>query len=50
MLLNCYQRWTFADPQAAICQLANLQPRFKSIFEAGPLIGRSSGKLFRPTF
>lgn len=36
MLLNCYQRSSFAAAQAAICQPTNLQPRLTSGFEAAP--------------
>ena len=50
MLLNCYQRSTFAAPQAAIYWSANLQPQIKSTFKMGSLIGRHSGESFQPTF
>lgn len=50
MLLNCYQRSSFAAPQAAICQPANLPRQIKSIFEMGSLIGRGSRKFLQPAF
>ena len=50
MLLNCYQRSTFVDPQAAICWSANPQLQIKSSFEVGSLIGRSSGEPLQQVF
>jgi len=50
MLLNCYQRSTFAAPQAAICQPANLPRKIKSIFKMGSLIGRGSRKFLQLAF
>ena len=50
MLLNCSQQPTFVDPQAAICQPTNLQPRLKSGFKMGSLIGLGSGESFQPAF
>ena len=46
MLLNCYQWSTFAAPQAAICQPANLKPQIKSNFTVDSLTGYSSGESF----
>ena len=50
MLLNCYQRSTFAAPQAAICWSPSLQPQIKSSFKMGSLIGRGSGESFQLAF
>ena len=50
MLLDCYQRSTFAARQAAICWSANLQPQIKSSFKMGSLIGRGSGESFQLAF
>lgn len=50
MLLNCYQRSSFAAPQAAICQPTNLQSQFKDCFKMGSLIGRGSSESFQPDF
>ena len=50
MLLNCYQRSTFAAPQAAICWSPSLQPQLKSTFKMGSLIGRGSGESFQLAF
>lgn len=50
MLLDCSQQPTFVDPQAAICQSANLQPQFKSSFRMDSLIGRGSGESFQLAF
>ena len=50
MLLNCYQRSSFAAPQAAIYQPTNLQPRLTSGFKMGSLIGRGSGESFQLAF
>ena len=50
MLLDCSQQPTFVDPQAAICWSANLQPRVKSTFKMGSLIGRGSGESFQLGF
>lgn len=47
MLLNCYQRSTFVDPQATTCWPANLQPQVKNCFKMRSLIGRSSGESFQ---
>ena len=41
MRLNCYQRSSFAAPQAAICQPTNLQPRLTSGFEAAPSLAEA---------
>ena len=50
MLLDCSQQPTFVDPQAVICWSANLQPRVKSTFKMGSLIGRGSGESFQLGF
>ena len=50
MLLDCSQQPTFADPQAAVCWSANLQPQVKSTFKMGSLIGRGSGESFQLGF
>ncbi|OMG36306.1 hypothetical protein BKH25_02810 [Actinomyces naeslundii] len=44
------QQPTFVDPQAAICWSANLQPRIKSTFKMGSLIGPGSGESFQLAF
>ena len=50
MLLNYYQRSSFAAPQAAICQPTNLQPRLKSGFEVSPSLAATRASPFsRPS-
>lgn len=39
MLLNCYQRSTFADPHATIYWSANMQPQVRTIFKLATLSG-----------
>ena len=50
LFLDCSQQPTFADPQAAICWSANLQPQIKSTFNMGAFIGRDSSKSFQQAF
>jgi conserved hypothetical protein len=50
MFLNCYQRSTFAAPQAAICWSPSLQPQSKSSFKIGSLIGHCSDESFHLAF
>lgn len=50
LFLDCSRQPTFVDPQAAINWSTNLQPRVKSSFKMGPLIGRGSGESFRLAF
>ena len=50
MLLNRYQRSSFAAPQAAIRQPTNLQPQSKSSFKIGSLIGHCSDESFHLAF
>ena len=50
MLLNCYQRSTFAAPQPETCSSSSLQPQIKSSFKMGSLIGRGSGESFQLAF
>lgn len=39
MLLNCYQRSTFADPHATIYWSGNMQPQVRTIFKLATLNG-----------
>jgi len=50
MLLNCYQRSSFAALQAVICWSTNLLWQTKSSFKMGSLIGRGSRKFLQPAF
>ena len=50
LFLDCSQQPTFVDPQAAICQPTNLQPQFKSGFEAAPSLATTRASPFsRPS-
>jgi len=50
LFLDCSRQPTFVDPQAAICQPTNLQPQFKSGFEAAPSLATTRASPFsRPS-
>lgn len=50
LVLDCSQRPTFVDPQAAVCWSSNLTPTIKNDMKLGALIGRGSGESFQLAF